>query len=141
MQPSIGRLVSILYRKSQVFLNNQLKNFNLTTPEMSILLFLYKKEGVTQEELASYLMIDKAAMARTIPVMIEKGYLRREKDLEDKRANRIFLTNKAEEIKETVIGALKQWNYFLTQDIRKEDVEVMYRVLEEMVEKVEKADL
>jgi competence protein ComGC len=32
--------------------------------------------------------IDKAAMARSIPALIEKGYLRKEKDAVDKRANK-----------------------------------------------------
>ncbi|MDD4574200.1 MAG: MarR family winged helix-turn-helix transcriptional regulator, partial [Sphaerochaeta sp.] len=61
---SIGRLIAILHRKSQIFTNKALKEFSLTSAEYPFLFALYHKEGQTQEELSSYLYIDKAATAR-----------------------------------------------------------------------------
>ncbi len=54
MQRSIGRLVSILYRKNQVYLNLVLKPINITAAELPILLHLYEDDHVSQEELSTF---------------------------------------------------------------------------------------
>jgi DNA-binding MarR family transcriptional regulator len=59
LKNSIARLVSILHRHSQIYINYALKEFGITSAEYSFLLHLYRKDGLTQEELSSYLCIDK----------------------------------------------------------------------------------
>jgi DNA-binding MarR family transcriptional regulator len=141
MYKSIGRLVSILYRKNQVYLNIALKPYNITTSELFVVHNLYRKDGITQEEMASYMMIDKAAMARSIPALIEKGYLRKEKDAVDKRANRIYLTEYAMSKKDDLTNILKDWNEIITEGMNEEELNTMYSVLERIVERVETVDL
>ena len=99
MNKSVGRLVSILYRKNQVYLNQALKSLDITATEMSSLLCLYHSDGVTQDEMSHYLLIDKAAIARAIVSLLDKGLIIKEKDDIDKRANRIYLSMKRQTIR------------------------------------------
>lgn len=141
MQQSIGRLVSILHRQSQVYINKCLKDYNITSAEYSFLLYLYRHEGVSQEELSSYLYIDKSATTRAIKSLKEKGYVIKEKDIQDKRFNRIFLTDKARLHKEEIKLKINRWSQFLTEDFDPDTVELIISSLEMMAKKVEKTCL
>ncbi|MDD2458590.1 MAG: MarR family winged helix-turn-helix transcriptional regulator [Eubacteriales bacterium] len=140
MKSSVGRLVSILYRKNQVYLNVVLKPLNITAAEVPVLIHLFGRDGISQEELSSFLVIDKAATARVVQSLIEKGFLRKEKDPDDRRANQIFLTGQAIAQRETIFSHLQQWTDFLTAGLDETSVQTMFAVLEAMADKVEGTD-
>lgn len=139
MEKSIGRLVSILYRKNQVYLNMVLKTFNITASEIPFLMYLFKIDGISQEELSSFLMIDKASTARSIQALLEKGYIIKEKDIVDKRANKIFLTKYALDNKLEIQKLLQEWTEFLTEGLDENSVDIMFDILENMVKKVDES--
>lgn len=133
MTKRIGRLVSIIYRKSQIFLGQALKQCDVTSAEFPILIFLNQKNGVTQEELSSYLYIDKSAVARVIQSLVGKGFITKSKDENDQRCNRIYLTIKGHEVQTQIEKALDHWNAVLMTDIKKERGEEIYELLLHMV--------
>ncbi|MGI6575283.1 MAG: MarR family winged helix-turn-helix transcriptional regulator [bacterium] len=141
MHGSLGRLLSILHRQAQVYINYVLKELNITAAEYAFLLCLYKKDGMTQEDLSTYLYIDKSATTRAIKSLEEKGYVFKNKDNADKRFNRIYLTPKAKEYKDEIRQKVRRWVEFLTEGLDKETVNVVISVLERMVDKVEQTDL
>ncbi|WP_352400701.1 MarR family winged helix-turn-helix transcriptional regulator [Anaerotignum sp.] len=140
MHKSVGRLVSILYRKNQVYLNAALKTYHITASELPILLYLYHHDGVSQEELSSFLLIDKASTARGVHSLMEKEFIRKEKDLMDRRANKIFVTEKALDQQDAILLILQRWTNFLTEGLDEQSVNVMFTILEEMIKKVETID-
>lgn len=140
MEKSVGRLVSILYRKNQVYLNQGLKPFDVTAAELPLLLYLYKHEGVSQDALSNYTLIDKASTARMIQSLLNKGFINKEKDKEDRRANQIFLTSKSWLIKDGICKVLAGWNDLLLGELTQEQNDVMFESLEHMVKKVEALD-
>lgn len=140
MNKRIGRLVSILYRKNQVYLNAALKPYDITSSEQSILMYLYKKNDVSQEEIGHYLQIDKASMTRTIQSLLEKGFVFKEKDAHDKRCNKISLTGKGRSMKKIIVSKLDEWNDFLMSDLEDQQMQMVFETLLEIVEKVENLD-
>lgn len=141
MKNSIGRLISIIHRKSQVYINYALSEFNITSAEYSFLLCLFRKDGKTQEELSSFLDIDKSATTRAIKSLEEKGYVTKEKDDDDKRFNRIYLTEKANENQDNIKKRIFHWSEFLMEDVFKEDAAIVFKVLESMTNKLDKTNL
>lgn len=141
MNKSVGRLVSILYRKNQTYLNQALRPLDITATEMSALLCLYHSDGVTQDDISHYLLIDKAAIARAIITLLDKGLITKEKDDLDKRANRIYLSHKGKALEGSIRPILKGWNDLLIEGIDHKDVETMFHVLEQMVKRLEVLDL
>lgn len=133
--------MSILHRQAQIYINHALKEFNITSAEYAFLLYLYKKEGITQDALSSYLHIDKAATARAVISLEEKGYVKKDKDPVDKRYNRVYLTDKAIEYRNQIRKRVWHWSEILTEDIDEETKEIVISALEKMVEKVEKIDM
>jgi len=113
----------------------------LTAAELPVFTYLFEHNGVSQEELSSYLVIDKASTARVVQSLLEKGFLRKEKNLTDRRANKVFLTDLAYDQKEKIIKRLQQWTDFLAEGLEEESVNTMFTVLDQMVKKVENADI
>lgn len=141
MRKSIGRSISILHRQAQIYINHALKEFNITFAEYAFLLYLYRKEGITQDELSAYLHIDKAATARAVISLEEKGYIKKDKDPADKRCNRVYLTDKAIENKDQIRKRVWQWSEILTEDIDENTKDILISALESMVKKVEQVDM
>lgn len=141
MERSVGRLVSILYRKNQAYLNLVLAPLNITAAELPALSYLLDSDGVSQEELASWLVIDKSAIARTIMSLTEKGYIRKERNPGDHRENRIYLTETAFEKKAAIRALLLQWSTYLTEGLDEATLNTLYTALDSMVKKVNATDI
>ncbi len=140
MEKSVGRLVSILYRKNQVYLNGVLKPLGITAAEVPVLTFLFRNDGVSQEQLSSFLVIDKASITRALQTLAAKGYVRKERDPADRRSNRVFLTAQATEREERIYALLRQWTAMLTEGLDRQAVGTMFDVLERMADRAETAD-
>ncbi|WP_101773308.1 MarR family winged helix-turn-helix transcriptional regulator [Peptostreptococcus faecalis] len=137
MKKNSGRLVSFLHRKCQMYKNIHLKELNITAAEQPFMSALYSQDGVSQEYLSSYLSIDKASTARVIDSLLKKGFIIKKKDLEDKRVNRIYLSEKGLSIKSEVKSILNDWGMILTNDMSEEEKEIAYSYLERMVNNID----
>lgn len=138
MKRNIGRSMSILHRQAQVFHTHSLKSFGISAGEYPFLLYLYTHDGCTQDDLVNALTIDKAATARAIASLEEKGYVSRGKVDADKRCNHIKLSDKAKENEDEIRRKVYAWSEFLSEDIDPETLKIVEETLNKMVEKVEK---
>lgn len=67
---------------------------NLSTIEVSILGVLSDRDGLTQQELTTYLRCDPSMVTRTVKEMEhELGWIERARDPDDRRLMRVFLTD------------------------------------------------
>lgn len=137
---SIGRLISILHRQAQMYLNNALKDMDIGSSEHVFLITLLKEGCMTQEELSASIMIDKAATARAVKSLEDKGYVTREADLEDKRAKKVSCTAKAVASRDEIQEALRKWTEFLMSDLDANTAEIVTASLEQMSEKARGTD-
>ena len=132
MQQSLGRLVAILYRKKQMYVNTRLKDVGITSGEVGFLMSLYRKEAQTQEALCTALHIDKAAATRALHILEKKGYVYREQDSLDRRCKRIYLTNKARDIEKTVQTVMHRWSEIIAQSLGEERYQELCSILEQI---------
>lgn len=107
---AFGRWISILYRQFQIFINNELKDLNITSGEYIYLIKRYENKELTQEDLAEIYCIDRAAIAMSIRSLENKGYIKRIKNQRDKRYYRIQVTPKALKVKHRIYNVLKSWD-------------------------------
>lgn len=92
---NIGKNIGILCRQMNLFLNHELENYDVSATEIMYLGSLFIKDGVSQEELVKEFCMDKAAVARAICSLEEKGLVTRQGSETDKRSKIVFLTQKA----------------------------------------------
>ena len=96
----IGKYISQIYRKGRAFISKGLTQYDMGYGQMLFLLQLYRQDGISQEELTEKLNIDKGTTARSIKKLEKEGFIIRLKDEHDKRAYKIYLTDKSKEKQE-----------------------------------------
>ena len=94
---------------------------------------LYKKDGVRQEDLSSNLRIDKGTTARAVKKLETEGFIVRMSDDKDKRANRIFLTEKGINHKNDVYKVAKSWEENLTKNLTTKEKEIILNLLKKCI--------
>ena len=128
----IGKYISQLYRKGSSSINKEISKYGIGSGQFMFLLELYKKDGKNQEEIAEDLKMDKGTTARALKKLEEQGFLTRLKDEKDKRSNKIYLSDKAKNIRKDIFNILDDWNKQITRSLTKEEV----KMLEDLLEKV-----
>lgn len=132
MDKTIGRMITLLGRKSQRYIGNALSKYNLTAAEQPFFMAMHLHEGVTQEELTALVCVDKAVTTRVVKSLEEKGFLIRIHDTRDRRQNRIYPTEAARQLVDTVQKELLHFNDLLTQGIDPHSLELLYQALDIM---------
>ncbi|HZW83035.1 MAG TPA: MarR family transcriptional regulator [Candidatus Deferrimicrobium sp.] len=131
-EASIRRNISTLYRYGQAYIARRIESTNIGSGQYIFLTTLYRMGGVSQEELSCYLQIDKGTTAKAIKKLEAGGYLVREIDLKDKRAYKIFLTQKGLDLVPTIQAEVEQWEKLITSGISDEEKKCIERILHKM---------
>ena len=126
---------SLICRKFTKFLNSELKNAGITPAELSYL----EQNGMTQDELAKASCVDKAAVTRVIQTLEKKGVVERRADEADKRANRIYLTDKAYHYADVRKEVRQKWLRIIDVQMSQQEMQQLEQHVEEIAEKVKKA--
>ena len=93
-----GALVSITSRGRFIFLNDRLRPLGLSAGQFPVLMLLYKEQNIMQETLVRHYHLDKGTIARAVKKLEDAGYIRRITDPGNRRAVRLFLTEKGERV-------------------------------------------
>ncbi len=87
--------ISILYRKSHIWLNNGCAQYDLTAAQAVVILIVCDFEVLTQDEITKRLGLDKSVIAKTVTKLEDLGFLVRSTNARDKRTYDISPTEKA----------------------------------------------
>lgn len=131
---SLGKWVSLLYRYGQIYIHKELEPYNVGKGQFLFLVTLYKKEGLSQEELAQTLNIDKGTTARAVKKLEKNGYLYRKPKVKNLRSNEIFLTKKAKDFEPQLYSILKKWTDVLSTGMSECEIEKAFNILAKMTE-------
>ena len=93
---------------------------------------LYKKDGISQEELSENLKIDKGTTCRAIKKLEEEEFLIRVKDENDKRAYKLYLTEKSKDMEKNIKSVLYEWEKNISKELLQEEVDVLLTVLKKI---------
>ena len=90
--------ISILYRKSHIWLNNSCWQYHLTAAQAVVILIVCDFETLTQDDITKRLSLDKSVIAKTVTKLEEIGFLVRATNPKDKRTYVIRPTEQAWEV-------------------------------------------
>lgn len=133
---TIGKNINILYRQFNLFLNHELSGVELNSTDLMYLGSLFIEDGVTQDDLAKDFCVDKAATARSMQNLEKKGIIIRKPDESDRRAKRIYLTDKAYKYKPLMESIQKKWMKICNTPMNDEEVIQFEKNLEIITEHV-----
>lgn len=135
---SLTKLTATIYRCTQIYIDNKLEEFGLTTGSYPYLLVLNTNEGMSQNDISRKLSVDKAMSARTIKKLIELGYVRKEQNAEDVRAYRLYITYKGKSLVPEIVKTIDGWMDILTQGNEEKEIESSIKFLEKVLINAEK---
>ena len=134
----ISLIFAILNGKVSAAINRKLvRNFrenglDITPEQWTVLLSLWEKDGVSQQELCNATFKDKPSMTRLIDNMEKLGLVVRIASKDDRRTNLVHLTRQGRELKE---GAILVANRTLKEALWGVTLEEL-RVSQEVLRKV-----
>lgn len=121
MKYMTARLVWSINKAGQLFYADRLAPLKLGAGQFPVLSVLYAREGLAQEEIAGYLGIDKAAVAKSVRKLLEEGYIARRGDAEDGRLKRVWLTQKARRARPRILEVEAEWQARLLEGFGEEE--------------------
>lgn len=129
---SIARWISVLHRQFQIYLNRELKDYDINSSEYIFLVNLYEKDGISQEQLSTNLFINKAATARAIGRLEKLGYVKRTRDPNDSRAYLVTLTAKGLEMRNFIKAKLNYWTQTISFSLTTAEAEDFVQKIKKM---------
>ena len=93
-----------LQMESKVFIRNKLKenNIDLTYEMLQVLILLWRRDGVNQQEIADFLHKDKTSLTYLIDNLSKRGLVLRSENQNDRRNKHITVTPEGMRLKEVV---------------------------------------
>lgn len=105
LEESLGYLVTKANRELNLTLLRNFKNkeIEITPEQWGVMVHLWKKDGISQQELSTTTGRDNPGITRIIDTMERSGMVTRQLIKNDRRVNLIFLTVKGREFQEKLI--------------------------------------
>ncbi|WP_040209309.1 MarR family winged helix-turn-helix transcriptional regulator [Neobacillus jeddahensis] len=129
----IGKLISQIYRQNQKNLTKELKPFQIGGGgQHSFLIEILRCPGINQDTLTSELKFDKATTARAVKQLEEAGYIMRSVDENDRRAYRLYPTQKGLDFHPTLTSILDSRHQQLTQHLTKQEIDQLFTLLQKL---------
>lgn len=89
------KAISILYRKSHIWLSEGCEQYDLTAAQAVVILIVCDHGELTQDEVTKRLSLDKSVIEKTVTKLAELGFIERSTNPKDKRTFDIRPTEKA----------------------------------------------
>ena len=112
-----GHDFSVINQRSQAYVAEACRPWNLSYSEHVTLLSLYSHDGCRQNELCQVMQADKALVARNLKTLEAKGFVSRRQQGTDRRYKYLYLTPKARELQDTMEEILRKWVDVLVQGV------------------------
>ena len=144
MKLSFQDYISIKLHKTDLslfsFIKARLEPYNLAPEQNLIMMLLWEKDGLTQNQLVEKLNKDKTNIARMASTLEKKGFIKRSHCLDDRRSLRLYLTECGRELGSKVIPIAEEFNAIVTKDISNEELQELERLLSKINHNIDSAN-
>ncbi|GEO85364.1 MULTISPECIES: MarR family winged helix-turn-helix transcriptional regulator [Alphaproteobacteria] len=106
--------------------------------QLPVLIELWNEEGLTQKQLLERVDIEQATMANTLSRMERDGLIKRHPHPSDRRAQVIFLTDKARDLEHEALAAANEADQALFSGFRRFEKELMLEYMRWAIENARK---
>lgn len=130
---------SVVENARTAFYRSLLRKFkeaghDITVEQWTLMLHLWQKEGLTQQEISGCSKKDNPSVCRLIDNMEKRNLVVRVPDQNDRRTNRIYLTNKGKALQKVLIEIAGNNLKLSVKNIPANQVKLCKTVLEKMID-------
>ncbi|SIR55567.1 transcriptional regulator, MarR family [Peribacillus simplex] len=132
LQDLIGYLIHRTDVKMTNYFTKRLKPYEVTPEQWGIISVLCSQKGTTQKELAEAIDKDQTTIVRMIQSMEKKGVVMKSFNDQDRRSHYLFLTEKGDDIKQTILPVVKDAHHFVTSNLSEEEIQQLKSLLNKL---------
>ena len=125
-----GKVSAAINRK--LYRNFRLNGLEMTPEQWTVMIYLWEKDGVTQQELCNATFKDKPSMTRLIDNMERQHLVVRISDKQDRRNNLIHLTKTGKDIEPQARIVVSKTLKEALQGIEVKDLQISQDVLKKI---------
>lgn len=125
--------ISIIYREHAKYLNEKVKDENLSFGLYPLLIKIYNNEGIIQEQLAQSFHLNESTITRNLKKLEYKGFIER---VPEKRTKVIKITQKGKETAQKVMDLDEKWDEKIREIIGDEDYDKFITTLRKISEEL-----
>jgi DNA-binding MarR family transcriptional regulator len=126
--------ISILHREHAKYLNEKVKDEDLSFGLFPLLIAIYENEGIIQEQLAQNFHLNESTITRNLKKLEDKGLIKR---VPDKRTKRIEITSKGAKTAQKVMDYDEIWDEKIKEIIGTEEYsqfkDTLIKITEELI--------
>jgi MarR family transcriptional regulator, organic hydroperoxide resistance regulator len=111
------------------YIKSMLEDFNLAPEQNLVMMLLWEKDGLTQNQLAENLGKDKTNIARMASNLEKKGFIKRTSCQDDRRSLKLYLTDTGKILGEKVLPITEEFNSLVCKNISSEEIAELERLL------------
>ena len=131
----VGKLISMIARGHSIYINHHLEKFDINATQLHLLFEISNDSNINQENIATRCNINKGAVARSIKKLEDKELVIREIDENNRRQNKVSLTQKGQETLSASIEILKKWEDEVILDEGYVEKDLLKKILMEIAVK------
>ncbi len=129
-ESSVGFVVNNTAKAFQKTLDFELRrNVGVTLSQWRVVASLVQQPGLTQKEIADKVGVEGATLVPIIDKMEKEGLLKRKPDSKDRRVNRIYLTQKADSLWNSMTECAIYIRKVSAKDISEDKLEITLETL------------
>lgn len=135
---NLGCSISILGRLMKMYYDHGLSDFEIGWGQQFYVEYIYDHPGASAQEMVECIRVDKATLTKVIKKLSEIGYIKVVKSESDKRIRHLYLTDQALPAARRIKEIHNSFYSILCSDIQQPDIRQTERILEQMVENINK---
>lgn len=133
---SLGKYIAAINRNAQSIINKKFKDYDIGSGQHDFLYIICNNEGITQKELGNILNIGKGTTTKAVKNLLKCGYITREKNMEDKRFYRLYLTDKGKEIAPVINLTFEEMIKIYADNFSEEEYTLILKSLKKILKNI-----
>lgn len=124
--------ITFVSRCGARYRNRELEPLGLTARQSLTLQEICSHPGISQDEIAHRVALDKSNITRQVAILEENGLVLRTPCTKDKRITRLNPTEKALELVPQIKAVAKAWEEYVTEEFSPEELQTLEGLLSRM---------
>lgn len=128
----VCKSIAMIAKGFAIYVNHQLEEYEINATQLNLLFEISNQENPNQEKIASMCNINKGAVARSIKKLEDKHLIVRQIDENNRRQNKLSLTQKGNETLTKAMKILDKWENEVILDDGFVERELLQKILKEI---------
>ena len=122
----------VLVRSFEAHFRKNMESEDINIGEIPILMSIYTDEGLNQIDLVRKFHVTEANISKTTKNLLNKGLIIKKIDVENNTKKLLFLTEKGQEVCESLLELFEDWKDDLKGDLPSEEMQAFTKTLQKI---------